>query len=150
MAHSVARSLAIQSRALWSVSTRFAPSVCCFSTTSCQDTWVVKVQRPYDFRDPDYPKRRKADHLHMVYDVIENTHDPAHPPRKIDVMLTGDVPELGRVGDIVSVTSEQFRRFLFPEKNAVYATPEARAKFEERKKAAKADPSLESSSPPPD
>lgn len=52
----------------------------------------------------------------------------------MEVILSQDVPKLGRVGDVVKVKEGFARNFLMPRKLAFHATPENLKKIEQEKK----------------
>ena len=95
--------------------------------------------------DPD-PTPSFAGDLAIVCTVVDDTRHEVillcliclispslnHSPfcsHRVDMVLKEDVPKLGLRGDEVSVKAGYARNFLYPQKRAVYATEENRAKF---------------------
>ncbi|XP_072173688.1 large ribosomal subunit protein bL9m-like isoform X2 [Diadema setosum] len=92
---------------------------------------------------PPVPKLGKAPRVlkkqHRVYILEENTQH--NPRRKLQLILTQDVPKYGLRGDVITVDKRIGRNKLLPSGVAVYASPEnlkefALAKQEEDDKAA--------------
>ncbi|CAH1246679.1 MRPL9 [Branchiostoma lanceolatum] len=93
-------------------------------------TYVLKRSHPLRLLKEGHEHRLKK--MNKVYELVEETA-PRDAKPKLQLILTEDVPKLGKKGDVVQVRKQFGRNKLLATGLAMYASPENRQMFEDRK-----------------
>ncbi|KAI8521718.1 54S ribosomal protein L9, mitochondrial [Branchiostoma belcheri] len=119
--------LAVASRQLLQAARRSAE---CLSLQQRRTTYILKRSHPLRLLKEGHEHRLKK--MNKVYELVEETssQDAKH---KLELILTEDVPKIGKKGDVVLVRKQIGRNKLLATGLAVYASPENRQMFEDRK-----------------
>eukprot|EP00058_Branchiostoma_floridae_P025469 XP_002610959.1 hypothetical protein BRAFLDRAFT_231456 [Branchiostoma floridae] len=95
-----------------------------------QTTYVLKRSHPLRLLKEGHEHRLKK--MNKVYELVEETSS-RDAKRKLELILTEDVPKMGKRGDVVHVRKQIGRNKLLATGLAVYASPENRQMFQDRK-----------------
>jgi len=100
----------------------------CRSTHVFAKFKVTHMQRPVSINDAPYrqDKHRMADER-FIYEVVQDTKEK--PVKKIEVILTDTVEDIGVRGEVVSLDARRARRMVLLPRRGHYATPENILKF---------------------
>ncbi|XP_035668885.1 39S ribosomal protein L9, mitochondrial-like [Branchiostoma floridae] len=119
--------VAVASRQLLQAARRSAE---CLSLQQRRTTYVLKRSHPLRLLKEGHEHRLKK--MNKVYELVEETSS-RDAKRKLELILTEDVPKMGKRGDVVHVRKQIGRNKLLATGLAVYASPENRQMFQDRK-----------------